>query len=114
MWLPVFFVIEIKWGIGVNRINTTCVNALTGMARFASIPMLPPVASVPSPPTHQPAPLHVGDEMAHGPTGGWLLAAETISAGQTTRPSEIIIDITSEEIKGHTSLSTALVVFRIQ
>ena len=47
--------------------------------------------------------------MAHGRTGGWLLAAETISAGQTTRPPEIIIDTTSEEIRGHTSLSTALV-----
>ena len=30
---------------------------------------------------------------------GWLLAAETISAGQTTRPPEIIIDITSDEIR---------------
>ena len=55
--------------------------------------MLPTVASVPSPPTHQPAPQHLGDEMAHGRTGGWLLAAETISAGQTTTPPEIIIDI---------------------
>ena len=55
--------------------------------------MLPPVASVPSPPTLQPAPQHLGDEMAHGHTGGWLLAAETISAGQTTRPPEIIIEI---------------------
>ena len=71
--------------------------------------MLPPVASVASPPIHQPAPQHLGEEMAHGRTGGWLLAAETISAGQTTRPPEIIIDITSEEIRGHTSLSTALV-----
>ena len=58
-------------------------------------------ASVPSPPTRQPAPQQLGDEMAHGRTGGWLLAAETISAGQTTRPLEIIIDITSEEIRPH-------------
>ena len=52
----------------------------------------------------------VGEEIEHGRTGGWLLVAETISAGQTTRPPEIIIDITSEEIRGHTSLSTALVI----
>ena len=37
--------------------------------------------------------------MADGRTGGWLLAAETISAEQTTRPPEITIDITSEEIR---------------
>ena len=74
--------------------------------------MLPPVASVPSPPTHQPDPRHLGDEMAHERTGGWLLAADIISAGQTTRPPEIIIDITSEEVRGHTSLSTALVAYR--
>ena len=30
-------------------------------------------------------------------------------SGQTTRPPEIIIDIKSEEIRVHTSLSTALV-----
>ena len=57
------------------------------------------------------APQRLGEEMAHGHTGGWLLAAETISAGQTTRPPEIIIDITSEEIRGHTSLSIAVVIF---
>ena len=51
-------------------------------------------------------PQHLGDEMAHGRTGGWLLAAETISAGQTTMPPEIIIDITSEELRGHTSLNS--------
>ena len=60
--------------------------------------------AVPSPPTRQSAPQHPGDEMAHGRTGGWLLAAETISAGQTTRPPEIIIDITSEEIRGNRGL----------
>ena len=49
----------------------------------------------------------------HGHTGGWLLAAEIISAGQTKRPPEIITDITSEEIRGHTSLNTALVAQRI-
>ena len=80
--------------------------AVGGLIVCASLPMLPPVASVPSPPTHQPAPQHLGDEMALGRTG---LAAETISAGQTMRPPEIIIDIMSEEIRGHTSLSIALV-----
>ena len=85
------------------------ISGVLACSEHASLPMLPPVASVPSPPTHQPAPQHLGDKMAHGRTGGWLLAAETISDGQTTRPPEIIIDITSEEIRGHTSLSTALV-----
>ncbi len=88
----------------------THVRGVLACSERASLPMLPPVASVPSPPSHKPAPQHLGDEMAHGRTGGWLLAAETISAGQTTRPPEIIlIDITSEEIRGHTSLGTALV-----
>ena len=50
-------------------------------------------------PTLQPAPQHLAEEMAHGRTGGWLLAAGTISAAQTTRPPEIIIEITSEEIR---------------
>ena len=36
-----------------------------------------------------------------------------IETGQTTRPPKIIIDITSEEIRGHTSLSTALVIAQL-
>ena len=67
------------------------VRGVLACSERASLPMLPPVASVPSPPTLQPAPQHMGDEMAHGHTGGWLLAAESISAGETTRPPEIII-----------------------
>ena len=74
----------------------THVRGVLACSERASLPMLPP---------------SWGDEMAQGRTGGWLLAAETISAGQTTRPPEIIVDITSEEIRGNTSLSTDLVTF---
>ena len=80
-------------------VQWTHVRGILACSECTSLPMLPPVASVLSPSTHQPVPQHLGNVMAHGRTGGWLLVAETISAGQTMRPPEIIIDIKSEEIR---------------